>query len=231
MGRKLIVVYGAPRTGTTHLWQALRKHGSVFGSEETNEPSNVEDIDGLWRDEMDKYIDSGLEEGKPLATHLAIKAPGYGFMWEFFNGLEGYECSYIFTDREMHEVLDSMSNHEMSRSICDFDFDSTDCPDHMKDRFREKWDKCGGLIDEQRILRRCHYRYVWHVEGYNSEMFQASLRLVPYESRLYCANVAYRILTYAGLKGENNEFLTELSKFHHRAITFERRQWIYRMID
>ena len=229
--RNLIVIYGAPRTGTTHLWEAIRKHSVVFGSEKTNEPSDINNMDRFWDEEWNRYMIFETEDGKPHPTHLVIKAPGYGFMYDFFEGLEGYKCYYIFTDREMHEVIGSMCKHEVSRSICDFDFESTDCPENMKERFREKWDKCGGLTDELRILRRCHYRYLWHVDGYSIGMFQASLRLIPYESRLYCANTAYRILAYAGLAGENQEFLNELSKFHHRAITYERKQWIYRMID
>ena len=160
--KNLIVIYGAPRTGTTHLWEAIRKHPQVFGDESTNEPSF--DVEADY--ELDMFWDRQYEiAGSPSdPSYLVIKAPGYGSKWDFFKDLAdiGFNASFIFTDRDMLEVVDSMRKHEQSRQICDFDIESTDCPEHLLERYREKWDSCGGLQDVQRIIRRCYYRYSWH---------------------------------------------------------------------
>lgn len=235
MSRNLIIIYGAPRTGTTQLWDAIRRHPRVFGSQYTNEPKFDIDypelLDKLWEDEFAKAVDVNVTT-ELLPTHMVIKSPGYGFKFDFFENLENYQCYYLFTDRDVVEVVDSMSKHEMSRKICGFDFESADCPVNLRDKFRDKWNKCGGLTDEQRIIRRSHYRYSWHVEGIPIDMLKKSLRLVPYESRLYCNHIAARILGFCGLPAVGGAvWLGELAKFYRRVLSFERKQQIYGMLD
>lgn len=226
MARNLIVIYGSPRTGTSHLFDALIRHPECFGShgkEGTNEPSRISfDEDGLV--EVNRLWDLHRKDGREW---MILKAPGFCFGWDFFRNLPGYTCKYLYCDRDMAEVVNSMMSHEPSRKFAQYDFDSTDCPEGLKEKFRPLWNNLNQVPDEERVVSRMFYRYRWHVDSIPMPMLQASLRVVPYEARLYSHQIASLICAYTGLKGHGGTaWVAVLRDFWYRRLTHEKIGWI-----
>ena len=99
--RRLAIVYGAPKTGTSHLFRTLIRHPECFGKDsrlvgdglgegEDHELSCIEPHDISLDDPddtrgIDKRWEALYEEGK---KYMVLKAPGYCMGWDYFSKLE-----------------------------------------------------------------------------------------------------------------------------------------------
>uniref|UniRef100_A0A6M3J8J8 Uncharacterized protein n=1 Tax=viral metagenome TaxID=1070528 RepID=A0A6M3J8J8_9ZZZZ len=219
--RKLVIIYGPPRSAASLLLKALLAHpeitgytveGGVGGSDENPlldcfDIGNTTELDRLWN------------EVSPIpGQYLALKAPGYCFAYEYFNTLSNYECKYIGVGRDPYEVVDSMLNHDISRSVLGIVIDGTDCPKDKTDSLRARWD-AGN--EYQRALMR----YRWHVDNIAKEQQESGIMLTPYHIRNDGKKMAKSIEAYLGLTPWSG-FANELSKFYHRKISASRREEI-----
>jgi len=231
--RKLAIIFGAPRTGTTHLLESLIAHDSCFGGmsgEDSNEPHDINLSDPTDTAALDERWER-LSVTKENPVYLVLKSPGYCMNgWNYFSNLENYESKFIYTDRNPIEVVDSMMNHEGSRKILDLQIESTDCPKDQIVAFQNQWNQVAGNVDEQRLATRAYVRYVWHIRNIPPDLFNGCLRLVPYESRLYVGMTASIILGWLRIPKGGDRWFEILREFEHRKLSYEKRKWLTQLI-
>ncbi|MHA2079494.1 MAG: hypothetical protein ACW99X_18030, partial [Candidatus Thorarchaeota archaeon] len=219
--RKLVIIFGAPRTATTHLLQALLEHDCCFGgmgAENSNEPNDINLEDPTDTAALDERYER-LSMTKENPEYLVLKSPGYCmYGWDYFSRLDRYESKFIQTDRNPIEIVDSMMNHDISRTILDMEIESTDCPKDKLELLKPKWDAVAGHIDEQRWATRAYVRYAWHVQSMSPGLNNNCLRLTPYKSRLYVSLTASMILGWLRLPRGSDRWYEILREFQYRDI-------------
>ncbi len=214
--RNLAIIYGPPRSATTFLHDALIQHKQCFGGKETNEnpwinTNDTKEIDRLWNE----YVPT---LARFVSRYLVLKAPGYGFEYHYFNSLKGYDCKYLFVNRDPIEVIDSMLSHKVCLEVAEMDIESTDCP-------RRMLDDLGYLWDESDLINRMALHYFWHIEGMDPELENVQLSLTPYKARNDGVKMAANIAYHLGI--DSDPAMTKaLTKFYHRSVTAKRRSEI-----
>ena len=223
--RKLVIIYGPPRTASSFLLGALVQHKQCFGTDwfknkkvgGTNENPKIKEpgmLDSLWTEFVPKTKQD---------SYLVLKAPGYCFAYSFFSNLKEYECKYIFIDRDPIEVADSMSTHDPSRGVLLMDLESTDCPN--KGSYQEYWDLTENLPVEEKILNRAILRHNWHIKNIPYEMLEQSLNLAPYKARKHGKEIAKKIEGYLGISPDS-KMAMGLKDFCYRTVSMQRKKEI-----
>ncbi len=224
--KKLVIIYGAPRTGTTAMLEALVQHHQCFGAKlkgnprSTNENPKVGMPGGI-----SKLWDQWVPEGEDNC--LVLKAPGYCSMYDYFSSLEGYKPYFIFTDRDHLEVIDSMMAHE-SNFVLDMDLESTSCPESMKEVIEPLWNK-NYKGDLERKVNRSALRYLWHVLSICSEMKREGF-YAHYLIRKSYITLMDRLCSHLDID-PSDRLVQALSSFYHREITCKRRTELNLIID
>jgi len=223
--KNLVIIYGPPRTASSFLLGALVQHRQCFGTDwfkgkkvgGTNENPHLKSpgvLDGLWTEFVPKAT---------KGVYLILKAPGYCFAYPYFSNLEGYECKYIFVDRDPIEVADSMSTHDSSRTVLMMNLESTDCPN--KKDYQSLWDLTEDLPIELKIINRAIIRYHWHIKNIPYEMLKQSLNLAPYRVRKQGKETAKKIQDYLNIPPDNKMTLA-LNDFYYRTVSVKRQKEI-----
>jgi hypothetical protein len=233
LNKKIIVIYGSPKTGTSHLFRTLIRHDECFGIDSvlvgdgkgegnnkeysTNEPYDLplhsSPPDG-WP--LDKRWWKGYGEGK---KYMVVKAPGFCMAWNYFNNLRDYECKYIFTDREMMEVVESMGRQQVMINMADADnAKSGGCPEPLLSIYGPLWKKAAEKSDLIRRTSRFYYMYNWHIESIPDVMKEVSLDLGNYKGRLDTNKTAIDLLYYLELGFGSRDWYDHLKTFYYRPI-------------
>lgn len=200
--KKLIVIYGPPRSSTTFTLGCLVQHPYIFGQDpdkeklskgKTNENGNI-DVSNMGNyDEIERLFNV-FEI--PEYCYLVIKAPGYCMAWDYFNN-SPYECKYIFTNREKWSCVNSMMNHEPSFNVLKLNLESTDCPRDRLSFYEKLW-------KESELEGRALLRYHWHVDTIHPDMKKQSLAIdyTTRQKKIQNDFIYQNILFYLGIKDD-----------------------------
>jgi hypothetical protein len=216
--KKLVVIYGPPRSATTFMLGALVQHVKCHGTDVLNADLGVSEIithEGTNENPLIEINQVG--EYSPILSlfeklnvpdneYLVIKAPGYCSAWEYFKN-SPFDCKFIFVNRDKYEVGYSMMNHENSRKVLDFDIMSVDCPKDKIDFYQDLWNESKP---EGRALLRVH----WHLNSIHPDMKKASLCFNDYSGRQDAYKTYMNIINYLHIPGnESLEAALNLFKF------------------
>lgn len=233
--KKLAIIYGSPRTGTSFLHECLCGHRSCAGSDKTSEPEskygipqNVENIlqemiDMLWAEQWGEAQDL-RPDSFPVGKYLVMKSPGFCREDECkaLKELVGYDCKFIHTDRSPASVIDSMLLHEISRNVLGIVIEGTDCSERFLSLYKPLWDKVGD--DEVGLINRGFMRYLWHVKDILPQQLKESL-VLRYEDRVKHIAVSKKIEKYLEIP-HDGEFQKKMREFDYREPSTDRIKFI-----
>ena len=213
---KIVIIYGSPRTGTTHLYLSFISHPLCQGYNESPEALGFiqkgTHIDKLWN--------------KTKQEILILKGSQYCFEFDAIKKImDTNDIKLIFTDRNILEVIESMLQHPDSVAYGREDTVLLPVSGLLRKKFLMLWSLTLGLSEDKKIINRMALRYLWHVESISKEMKEKSLCLIPYELRLDSLLVFKKLNDFIDLPEDEN-FYKNICNFIYRHISPERKKEI-----
>jgi len=186
--KKLLIIYGPPRSATSFMLGALVQHPLCFGSDTNENSKTFPSINSY--EIIEKLFQS---HNIPNNGYLVVASPKYCFNWKYFNN-SSYACKYIYVQCDPFPCVKSMVNHDASIEMCTRSLEFTDCPKDKIKFYREIWDQSST---EGKALLRWH----WHVNGIPMAMKKASLKLSDYKGRKKANEIYLKIISYLQIPG------------------------------
>lgn len=223
--KKLVIIYGSPRTGTSFLHECLCSHKSCSGSEKTSEPESkygivpsLETVEAFQetKDLIDMLWD---EHCRGEEECLVMKSPGFCNEDEYLalKKLPGYDCKFIHTSRSPEQVVDSMLRHEISKSVLGIVIEGTDCPKRFLPLFKPLWDEADD--SEVGLINKGFIRFLWYLKSISPQQVNESL-VLEYEDRVKLAT-SKKIEKYLGIL-HDTKFQNKMKRFECRRLSVDR---------
>lgn len=225
--KRLAIIYGSPRTGTSFLHECLCSHEDCAGSDKTSEPESrygiLPSVKNM--DVFQKLVDVLWNEHcENREEYLVMKSPGFCSDGEYraLKGLVGYDCRFIHTTRLPASVIDSMLLHKISKNVLGIVIEGTDCPKEFLSLYKPLWDKVGD--DDAGLINKGFMRVSWYLKSISSQQIDESL-VLKYEDRVKHAVTSKKIEQHLGISHDSG-FQKKMGEFDYLKSSTDRIKFI-----